>query len=241
MDQVRTGAADEPGPPPTPAERQAAREAARVAEDEAGRQAGRAAVARRRRRVGGLAVVVALAAIAGAALAGAMRTAPAPEPEQADEGRRDAILLDLLRAIEDAEEEMHRFNDAQQALFDESTGPEEFAELVAVAAAEAADALRDHRRGLVPLSGDVAADELRAIYLPHLDSWVDFLDAYTEDLGFLYDGQAQTPYLLLINSTAEAFRMAMEDLVEMGPGEAVVELAEAILDRGFRSDQEAGV
>jgi hypothetical protein len=77
-------------------------------------------------------------------------------------------------------------------------------------------------------------DAVREAYLPHLDSWVDYMAAVAERPELLFDGNDQQPFILLINATATTFREATEAMLATGPGEDVVELAERILDRGFR-------
>jgi hypothetical protein len=148
--------------------------------------------------------------------------------------QREAALLELLDGIERSESAMETFNDDVSAALAEGATAEAAFNAVVVIARTGVEALSAVRAELVPTTGDATVDAVREAYLPHLDSWVDFMGAVAERPDILFDRDAQQPYLLLINATATTFREATEAMIATEPGEAVVELAEMILDRGFR-------
>jgi hypothetical protein len=73
-------------------------------------------------------------------------------------------------------------------------------------------------------------------YLPHLDSWIDYLAAVAEEPALLFSRDEQQPYILRINATAEAFAVwRSRTLLADGPlHPSIADLAERILDDGFR-------
>ena len=230
----------EPGPPPAPPAR---------ALDEAlggsfGGAADRASVApaRRRSRSGSvrllLVAVLALAVgfVGGLAASDLITVPEVLRSTAALEAERDAELIGLLEDIVRTEGVMLAFNDE----VGERLGgvQEETAALAAIAGAagEGAEGLRALRPLVVDRSGGARIDDVRTAYLPHLDSWIDYLAALAEDPALFFTRDAQQPYLLLINATAEEFRGALEQLLAGGPSLRAAELAERILDDGFRSE-----
>lgn len=148
--------------------------------------------------------------------------------------QRQAALLELLDGIDRSELAMGAFNDGVGTALAEAEAREDALSAAVAAALTGVDALRAVRTELVPRTGDGPVDAVREAYLPHLDSWVDYLSAVAERPELLFDGTGQQPFLLLINATATEFREATEAMIATEPGEDVVELAELILDRGFR-------
>lgn len=148
--------------------------------------------------------------------------------------QRQAALLELFDGIDRSELAMGAFNDGVGTALAEATTRDGGLAAAAAIARTGVDALSAVRAELVPSSGDGTVDAVRAAYLPHLDSWVDFMAAVAERPELLLDGNDQQPFLLLINATATTFREATEAMLATEPGEDVVELAEMILDRGFR-------
>ncbi len=224
----------DPPPPPTPYEREGAG---------GGGAVGARAIARRRRRrtVAGIASVLLVVAVAVGGWLELRDGGWAQQRSAADERARDVALLALFEDIERSEGAMLGYYDR---LRDELTDPtserdDELAVIGAVAA-DAVLALREVRARIVALTGDAVVDDVRAAYLPHLDSWVDYLEAVVDAPDLELDRERATPFTLVINATARAFRVATEDMLDTGPSDAVRELAEAILDEGFRGfDDEA--
>jgi hypothetical protein len=218
-------------PPPTPFER---------AEQQATARTRR--VRRRRRTVALLGVLLVGAVSAGAWLAlGGPRGGGGPTGATAP--TRDEALLQLFVDVQRSEGVMLGYYEQLEAeLSDPAMAPEAALAIIATAAAEAVDGLQDVRASIVPLAGDAVVDDVRAAYLPHLDSWLDYLEAVAGDpeLELDPDRSRATPFTLLINATARAFRTATEELLATAPSEEVRRLAEEILDEGFRGfDEEA--
>jgi hypothetical protein len=157
----------------------------------------------------------------------------------AGEQARDEALLALFEDIEQSEGTMLGFYDRLRDEFDPTMGTDEVRGVIAAAAVDAAATLREIRTRIVPLAGDAVVDDVRAAYLPHLDSWVDYLEAVADEPDLEIDRDRAAPYTLVINATAREFRVATEEMLETGPSDPVRELAEAILDEGFRGFDEA--
>jgi hypothetical protein len=112
---------------------------------------------------------------------------------------------------------MLAFNDR---VADELEGAtDEAAALAAIAAAAAAgaDGLRAERPVLVAPLGDRVVDGVRDVYVPHLDSWIDYLAALEQGPGLLFTRDDQQPYLLRINATAAAFADACNEFWWVAP------------------------
>ena len=197
--------------------------------------------ARRPRRRGVLRGLVVLLGVAVAFAAGvvtaervdlpvALRDAPSSNVEQ------DAAMVALLEDVVRTEGVMLTFNDVVAERLAGARGEEEALAIVGRAAAAGVGGLEALRPLIVGREGSPAVDEVRTVYLPHLDSWVDYLAAIADEPGLLFTGDDQQPYILLINATADAFRIALEDLLERDPSPRVAELAERILDDGFRTE-----
>ena len=200
--------------------------------------------ARRRRRVP-LPLTIVLSAIVGFAVGiASVDVVPLPElpwraaPEQSV---RDAALVELLEGIIASESIMLAFNDEVSERLEGVTDEAVALAAIASAAADGAAGLRDARPALLEQTGDQVVDDVRSVYIPHLDSWIDYLAALAERPGLLFTRDDQQPFLLLINSTAEAFADELEALIASGPAPEAVELAERILDDGFRSEREADI
>jgi len=224
----------DPAPPPTPFERE-------VAGD--GRAIGAPGVApqrpRRGRRIALLATVLLVAAVAVGGWLELRDGGWAEQRSAAGERSRDEALLTLFEDIERSEGTMLGYYDRLREELDPTMGPDAVRRVIAAAAVDAAGSLREIRARIVPLTGDAVVDDVRAAYLPHLDSWVDYLEAVADEPELEIDRDRAAPYTLVINATAREFRVATEAMLETGPSEAVRELAEAILDEGFRGFDEA--
>lgn len=150
------------------------------------------------------------------------------------EAERDIGLIVLLELITRTEGEMLAFNDAVGDRIREADTEEEAFVAIAESAAEAAGGLVGLRHDVVEQDGHVAIDAVRTAYLPHLDSWIEYLSALADQPEMLFTEEEQQPYLLVINATAADFSDALEDLLATDPLPAVAELAGRILDDGFR-------
>ena len=228
----------EPAPPPTPFEREVEREVAsdRRASDDGGVAAQRP---RRGRRLRLLVSVLLLGAVAVGGWLELRDEGWAEQRTAAGEQARDEALLALFEDIEQSEGTMLGFYDRLRDEFDPTMGTDEVRGVIAAAAVDAAATLREIRTRIVPLAGDAVVDDVRAAYLPHLDSWVDYLEAVADEPDLEIDRDRAAPYTLVINATAREFRVATEEMLETGPSDPVRELAEAILDEGFRGFDEA--
>ena len=219
-------------PPPTPFERAADRRVPGGA-GLPGSSAGLVAPVRRdrgpRRRRGLtlLLVVVGVALVSAGALVLGDRSDPVLDV--------DAELLVLLGDIDASELTMIEFDDASVEAFG-TESPEDALALVRAAAETAVTGLASARLRLEAPLALPAADEVRTAYLPHLDSWLAYLEAIAEDPRVVL-GPGQEPLILRINATAGVFVAALEGAVAAGVGPEVEEAARAILDRGF-PDQE---
>jgi hypothetical protein len=147
----------------------------------------------------------------------------------------DAELVALLTDVTRTEGVMLAFNATLEERLGEAVDePAAFA-VIARAAAEGAGGLAALRPVVVARSGG-RVDEVRDAYLPHLDAWLDYLSALADEPALLFAREGQQPYILLINVTAESFRDALEALLADDPSPPVGELAERILDDGFRGE-----
>ncbi len=222
-------AEDEFGPPPAPFERPPTPASSRP----------------RRSRVGVVAIVLVAAAvgfIGGFLLSEVLEGAELPWRDTAAEQReRDAELVILLEGIVTAESIMLAFNDVVVEQFEGAS--EEAAAFAAVASAAATgrDGLQAVRPSLVEPVGDRVVDEVRDAYIPHLDSWIEYLDALARRPEMVFTRDDQQPYLLRINATAEVFADSLVALLATDPAPEVAELAQGILDEGFSSERDADV
>jgi hypothetical protein len=154
---------------------------------------------------------------------------------------REVELVMLLEGIVASEDIMLAFNDRVAEELEGATDEAAVLAAISAAAGVGADGLRAARPVLVAPAGDRVVDDVRDVYVPHLDSWIDYLAALAQRPGLLFTQDDQQPYLLRINATAEAFADALEELLSTAPSPEVVGLAEGILDAGFRSEREADV
>lgn len=217
---------EEPGPPPAPSE---ADPAVTVSPRPRARSPWRSGV---------LVVLLGVAFLAGQATAerlDVVATLATLRGDAADDGEHDGAMVGLLEDVIRTEGVMLTFNEAVGERL-EGVREEEARAIIAVAAAAGAGGLEALRPFLVDRDGGPAVTEVRTVYLPHLDSWIDYLTALSEEPALLFSRDDQQPYILLINATADAFRIALEDLLASDPSGRVADLAERILDDGFRSE-----
>lgn len=165
-----------------------------------------------------------------------------PELEPPDPGSLeglDAVLAEVLIDIDASERTMTAFQDDVAELLGGggSGDPAELGREVSERAAEGRDGLERLREPLEQPVDEPAADEIRAAYLAHLESWVSYLDAIADDPGVLgSDG-----YRLDINTTADRFARTVEEELPEDLDAEVARFAEGILERGFRTEGQAEV
>ena len=221
----------EPEPPPNPVE-SAPRAADAV-------DAGPASPPPRRSRPIGRAVV-AVTALAAAFVAGVFATeqglgrATGGGSTVADDDATAIVLL--LEDVVRTEGVMLTFNDVVGEGLEGARAEEEALAIVARAAAAGAGGLEALRPIIVERDGGAPVEGVRTAYLPHLDAWVDYLAALAIDPTLLFDRDGQQPFILLINATADEFRISLETLLAEGTSDRAAALAERILDDGFRTD-----
>lgn len=146
-----------------------------------------------------------------------------------------AIVL-LLEDVVRTEGVMLTFNDVVGEGLEGARAEEEALAVVARAAAAGAGGLEALRPIIVERDGGAPVEGVRTAYLPHLDAWVDYLAALAIDPTLLFDRDGQQPFILLINATAEEFRISLETLLVEGTSDRAAALAERILDDGFRTE-----
>ena len=152
------------------------------------------------------------------------------------EAEREDALIALLEHVVRTERVMLDFNsDLEDRL---AEAPDEVGALseVVAAAARGVGGLEALRPSLLGPPAGGRVEDVRRAYLPHLDAWIDHLAALVEQPDLLFSDDGQRPSLLLINATAEVFGDELEGLLASGATGRVAELAERILDDGFRSE-----
>ena len=235
-DEPWRGETDPDLPPPTPFERQVIAPPVQPP----GERPAQPPVRRDRRRrtfriallmlvAAGFGFVAGLAAPLTLTLPGGLESAPSVVG-----GGRDVGLVELLETVIRTEGEMLTFNDAVAELLGDVEDEETAFAGIASAAASASDELTELRPVVVEQRGHPAVDEVRTAYLPHLDAWIDYLSALAERPELLFADEEQQPFLLDINATAADFSDALEALLASDPVAEVAQLAERILDDGFR-------
>ena len=225
----------EPGPPPPPLGVRPAGRADRASVGPAASERRRPVV--RLILVGTLILLAAALGFIGGLAASDLLTVPDMlRSPAALEAEREEQLIGLLEDVVRTEGVMLAFNDEVGERL--ASPQEESAVLAAIASAatDSVEELRALRPGIVARTGGASVDAVRSVYLPHLDSWIDYLGALAEDPALLFTRDTQQPFILLINATAEAFREVLEELLDEEPSARVAELAERILDDGFRSE-----
>lgn len=223
---------------------------------------------RRRRAVGVVAVIALLVAVpvglswagvfdrpAGAAGQdtapdatdpGDPESAPDQEPtlEAPDPARftgSDADLAAVLGGIEVSERTMMRFQTdlAEAFALAGSDDPEPFLAAVRSAAETGADALTEARGVLEEPQATPAADEIRQVYLAHLDAWLALMEATADDPSLFGPIGDTARFDVEINATALDFSRTLESSLPEDAADEIVRFAEQLLDRGFRFDDEA--
>lgn len=232
---------EEPGPPPAPSERGTTPVSAPSSATTVGPGSppGRPS---RPRPVRAVIISGLVGLVAGFVLAEALGGTDLPwRDAAAGVSERDARFVDLLEGIVASEGIMLTFNDDVAEELQEATDEAAALAAIADAAEVGAEGLRAARPALLEPVGDRMVDDVRDVYIPHLDSWIEYLAALAERPELLFLRDDQQPYLLRINSTAEAFADSLEALLATDPAPRVADLAEGILDDGFRSERDADI
>ncbi len=139
----------------------------------------------------------------------------------------------LLSDIDASEREMIGFQtDVGEALAGASSREDGLSEVAAVAA-ERAERLGEIRDRLDDPLDDPGADEVRRLYVDHLDSWAGYIGAVAEDPLAIFE-QSETGATVAINRTADRFTRALEEELPDDVDAEVARFADGILDRGFR-------
>ena len=152
------------------------------------------------------------------------------------DAEREAALIGLLEDIIRTEGVMLAFNSELENRLADAPSEVDVLAGVALAAARGLGGLEALRPSMLERPAGGRVEGVRVAYVPHLDAWIDYLAALADQPELLFSDDEQQPYLLLINSTAEDFGDVLEELVATGATDRVTELAERILDEGFRSE-----
>jgi hypothetical protein len=217
--------AAEPGPPPVPPE------------------AATAPVLRRRSRRGvavriGLLILLAAGGgfLGGLAASDVVSVPDVLRGRATLEAERELELVGLLEDIVRSEAVMLDFNEELERRLAGVTDQATALRIVEEAASDGVGGLEALRPAILERARGDRVSAVRDAYIPHLDAWIDYLAELSVRPGMLFDGAGQQPFILRINITADEFRVALEELLEAGPSPRAAELAERILDDGFRSD-----
>jgi hypothetical protein len=145
----------------------------------------------------------------------------------------DLVYGQLLTDIDASEREMIGFQADVGAALSGASSRDDGLTAVAAVAAERAEALGEVRARLADPLDDPGAEEVRRLYVDHLDSWADFIGTVAEDPVAIFE-QSETGATVAINRTADRFARALEDELPANADAEVARFADGILDRGFR-------
>lgn len=145
----------------------------------------------------------------------------------------DLVYGQLLTDIDASEREMIDFQTDVGEALSGSTSRDDGLTAVAAAAAERTEALGEVRDRLADPLDDPGAEEVRRLYVDHLDSWAAYIGAVAEDPLVIFE-QSETGATVAINRTADRFARALEDELPDDADAEVARFADDILDRGFR-------
>ena len=162
--------------------------------------------------------------------------APVAPPELAQLEGVDATFARLLIQVDTSERVMVGFQGELEAVLAAPGGdPAGLLDELRRVAGDAHDELLDIRPALQDRRQDPRVEAVRSSYLRHLEAWAEYLAAVEEDPGVLADEARTAPYDVAINATADEFARALEEQLPDSAARPLVEFAEGILDRGFRS------
>lgn len=201
----------------------------------------------------GLAIASFLTEDEGSEVAAGDADGSEPDPEPRPEGTLeppdldaldgvDAIFGGLLIDIDASERTMLAFqSDLTDTFGAPGDDPDALFQQLSEAAAERGEQLLEVRERLTEELPDAGAERVRGIYLEHLDSWSEYMDAIEQDPGLLLEETDASGYTVSINATADAFTRALERELPDDADQQVRSFADGILDRGFRSQGDSQV
>ncbi|HSK22286.1 MAG TPA: hypothetical protein VK906_03880 [Egicoccus sp.] len=174
--------------------------------------------------------------------------APDPEatleaPDPARFTGSDADFATVLRGVEASERTMMRFQaDLAEAFALAGTDdPDPFLAAVRSAAETGAGTLTEARGALDEPLRTAPADEVRQVYLAHLDAWLALMEATAGEPSLFGPTGDTARFDIEINATALDFSRTLESALPGDAADEITRFAEQLLDRGFRFDTEAQV
>lgn len=165
------------------------------------------------------------------------------QPDVGALGGSDAAFAEVLLDVDASERTMMRYQQGIVATLLDG-GPDDPVDLLAELSAianTAANELLTIRERLEADVDDAGASEVRDRYVEHLDTWVAFMRAVQERPALLGPDADTDRFTLAINVSADAFARSLEDRLPEDADVEVARFADDILERGFRSGQDAQV
>ncbi|MFP4312475.1 MAG: hypothetical protein ACLFS9_10925, partial [Nitriliruptoraceae bacterium] len=158
----------------------------------------------------------------------------------ADLAGQDLLYGRLLTDIDASEQQMIAFQTEISVALAGATSRDEGLAEVARVAATREEGLLDVRERLADPVEDPGAEEVRRLYVEHLDSWAELMGDVAEEPLRILD-QSERGATVAINRTADRFSRALEAELPDDIDAEVARFAEDILDRGFRGAGTADV
>ncbi|MFP4150169.1 MAG: hypothetical protein ACLFV0_11855 [Nitriliruptoraceae bacterium] len=158
----------------------------------------------------------------------------------ADLGGQDLLYGRLLTDIDASERQMLAFQTEISVALAGATSRDEGLAAIARVAATREEGLLDVRERLADPVDDPGAEEVRRLYVEHLDSWAELMGDVAEEPLRILD-QSERGATVAINRTADRFSRALEAELPDDIDAEVERFAEDILDRGFRGAGTADV
>lgn len=151
----------------------------------------------------------------------------------------DAVYGQLLTDIDTSERTMIGFQEDLAEALGGLRGPEEMLDDASEVAAESRAELLEVRGRLAEELDDEGAERVRELYVEHLDSWADYMQAVEDDPLVIVENDGS--FTVAINATADAFARALESELPEDIDAEVERFAEGVLDRGFRGMGQADI
>jgi hypothetical protein len=151
----------------------------------------------------------------------------------------DAVYGRLLTDIDASERTMIGFQEDLAEALGGLRGPDEMLDDASEVAAESRAELLEVRERLAEELDDAGAERVREVYVEHLDSWADYMQAVEDDPLVIVENDGS--YTVAINATADAFARALETELPDDIDAEVERFADGVLDRGFRGMGQADV
>jgi hypothetical protein len=152
----------------------------------------------------------------------------------------DLVWGQLLTDIDASEQEMIAFQTEVGAAFALADSRDAGLSAVADVAAAREQGLLQVRERLADPLDDAGAEEVRSLYVEHLDSWADLMGEVADEPLRILD-QSERGATISINRTADRFARALEAQLPADIDAEVARFAEELLDRGFRGGGVADV